>query len=147
MMPYYMRLNTWHSIGIIMICAHIIYRYAVLTLLSYYCNMETTTQQQIAALKESITSDAAIETERMTIRRIPTVLSDVYFSKCCTIFYIIISVLCVALLILCCCLFQHANGNLFIRLHVVFNHWRGVERYIRIRRGVQHDNAQSPKLL
>jgi hypothetical protein len=109
--------------------------------------METTTQDQIAALKESITSDAAIETERMTIRRIPTVLSDVYFSKCCTIFYLFISVSCVVLLIVCCCLFQHANGNLLIRLHMVFVHWRGTECDIHVWRGVQHNNAESQKLL
>ena len=63
-----------------------------------------------AGLKDSITSTATIESVRMTERRVPTMLSDLYFSKGCTIFYGILSLVCVALLIICCVFFKKANG-------------------------------------
>ena len=79
-------------------------------------------EEEANILKDSVLSSASEETERMARSSIPSVMNDIYFSKCCSVYYIVMSLACISLLIICCVEFQYTNCFLLISVYMVSVH-------------------------
>jgi hypothetical protein len=76
-------------------------------------------EDEQTGLKDSVLSSASQEADRLARSSIPSIMNDLYFSKCCSVYYIVMSLACISLLIICCIEFQYTNCTSLISIYVV----------------------------